>query len=431
VRAYWQFYWPLALTGLALVLAVQFQNGVLARYPEAATELAVYALAWSIYGFVYASLIFVAQLTNVFARSPGGTRRCQRFVVAVSLVLALALLTIGQTPPGQRLLEALFDMPPGVRERVSGYLLALAPLLLLSGQRYFYTGLLVQARLTGWVTLLNVAFLSTMIGALIAGFRAGWPPVAVLVGAEAFAMTLQIAGTVAVKLRRYRLPERLEHEGVRYGELLRFFVPVSMTGVMFALSRPLLYGFVSRTPDGLLAIAALRVAFDFSMMFQEAANQFRHFFVTFGMTDLATKRRFMTLVAAALTGLMVLFVATPLADWIWREVMRVPDEVRALSLPVLAVMCLMPTVIVFRNYNHGRLLHERRTGGMAIASVLRAGGILLFGQLAFSLDLLDHVSAAVILILGFVIEAAVVYGFARHLRASSARADAARLGAQP
>ena len=29
---YWRFYWPLALTGVGLVLAMQFQNGVLARF---------------------------------------------------------------------------------------------------------------------------------------------------------------------------------------------------------------------------------------------------------------------------------------------------------------------------------------------------------------------------------------------------------------
>ena len=45
-------------------------------------------------------------------------------------------------------------------------------------------------------------------------------------------------------------------------------------------------------PDGLLTIAALRVAFDFSMIFQQAANQFRHFFITFGFTDLQNKDTF-------------------------------------------------------------------------------------------------------------------------------------------
>ena len=58
---YWRFYWPLALTGVAMVLGVQFQNAALARYPEAVTELAIFALGYSTFGFFRASLmVFLA-----------------------------------------------------------------------------------------------------------------------------------------------------------------------------------------------------------------------------------------------------------------------------------------------------------------------------------------------------------------------------------
>ena len=49
MKQYWRFYWPLALTGIGLVLSVQFQNAILARYPEAVKELAVLAIAYGIY----------------------------------------------------------------------------------------------------------------------------------------------------------------------------------------------------------------------------------------------------------------------------------------------------------------------------------------------------------------------------------------------
>jgi len=91
---YWRFYWPLGLMGLAMVLSVQFQNAALARYPEAVTELAVFALAYSTFGFFRASLNFIAQLSNVFARSPTGTRRCHAFVVAASIVIMLPLILL-------------------------------------------------------------------------------------------------------------------------------------------------------------------------------------------------------------------------------------------------------------------------------------------------------------------------------------------------
>jgi hypothetical protein len=177
---------------------------------------------------------------------------------------------------------------------------------------------------------------------------------------------------------------------------------------MFAASRPVLYAFVSRTPDGLVAIAAMRVAFDFSMMFQQAANQFRHFFVTFGLDDLARKRRFMVLIGTGITSIMLLFALTPLSDLIWRDLMKIPDDVRAYSVQIVLVMCLMPSIIITRNYYHGRLMVERRTAGMAVGSLLRVVGIYFSSQLLFSLGWLNYLSASAVLILGFVIETLVV-----------------------
>jgi hypothetical protein len=84
---YWRFYWPLALTGLAMVLSVQFQNAALARYPEAVTELAIFALGYSSFGFFRASLNFIAQLSNIFARSQTGSSRCHRYVQLVSILI--------------------------------------------------------------------------------------------------------------------------------------------------------------------------------------------------------------------------------------------------------------------------------------------------------------------------------------------------------
>jgi len=243
---------------------------------------------------------------------------------------------------------------------------------------------------------------------LISGFTLGYRPVQVLVGAEATAIVLQLLATVWVKSRHYRPPDQLEHTTLTYRELINFFLPLSMTGVMFALSRPVLYAFISRTPDGLLAIAAMRVAFDFSMMFQQAANQFRHFFVTFGLDDLPGKRRFMALVCVGITAIMLIFAATPLSNLLWQDLMAIPDDVRILALDVMFIMCFLPTAIIVRNYFHGRLLVERRTAGMAVGGVLRVVGIYFMAQLLFTLGWLDHITASIILILGFVIETLVV-----------------------
>ncbi|MEC7412820.1 MAG: hypothetical protein VYB97_01650 [Pseudomonadota bacterium] len=405
MRTYWAFYWPLALTAVGMVLSVQFQNATLARYPEAVTELAILALSLGVFSFFNASQQFIAQLSNVYARSAKGSRRAWRFVVVASLVITAPLLLLATLPQGADLISLIFSINPDVVDRVREYLLLLCPLILLNGQRHYFTGLLAQARLTGWITIFNFIYLGTVIAALITGFALGGRAVWVVVGAEICAVCLLLTLLLIAYRRFYQLPEIAEHSDVSYRELVHFFIPVSTTGVMFALSRPILFAFVARAPDGLLTIAALRVAFDFSMIFQQAANQFRHFFITFGFTDMHTKVRFMIAICAGLTGAMLLFSLTDLADLIWNTSMGLSSQLTDLAIEVTLIMCLMPAIIIYRNYYHGRLMTERRTGGMAWAAIIRVIGIYATAQLLYSLGWLNHISATCVLILGFVIEA--------------------------
>ncbi|HBK13691.1 MAG TPA: hypothetical protein DDZ32_12660 [Gammaproteobacteria bacterium] len=405
MRTYWAFYWPLALTAIGMVLSIQFQNATLARYPDAVTELAILALSLGVFSFFNASQQFIAQLSNVYARSKEGSRRAWRFVVAASLVITAPLFFLATTTTGAALIELIFSIEPAVVDRVREYLLLLCPLIFLNGQRHYFTGLLAQAQLTGWITVFNFIYLGTVITALLSGFALGAPAVLVVVGAETFAVCLLIGLLLFAYRYFYSLPAQSEHSNVQYRELVQFFIPVSTTGVMFALSRPLLFAFVARMPDGLLTIAALRVAFDFSMIFQQAANQFRHFFITFGFTDLQNKIRFMIVICCGLTGCMLLFSLTDLADLIWNKSMGLSTELTDLAIDVTLIMCLMPAIIIYRNYYHGRLMMERKTGGMAYASIIRVIGIFAAAQILFALQWLNHASAACVLILGFVIEA--------------------------
>ena len=401
-----------------MVLAVQFQNGALARYPEAVTELAVFALASSTFALFQAGLNFTAQLSNVFARSAAGTRRCHRFISFASVGLTAPLAILVLTPHGQELIRVAYGIDRALADRVFEYLWWMVPLLLLTGQRMFYSGVLVQSQLTGWVTTLNALFLAATVAFLIVGFSLGWRAVHTLVGAQAVAGLIHWLASAAVYRKRYRLPEELEHEHITYAELLRFFMPVTLTGVMFAISRPVLFAFVSRTPEGIASIAAMRVAFDFSMIFQQAANQFRHFFVTFGLDDLRTKRRFMAIVNAGLTLIMMALALTPLSSWVLHDLMGIDGAVLERSVEVILVMCLLPTIIVVRNYFHGHLMVHRRTGGMALGGILRVLGIYVIAQGLYSFALLDHVTASFVLLLGFVFETIVVVYASRRLTRS-------------
>ena len=263
---------------MGLVLAVQFQNATLARY-EAVAELAVLALAYGVFGFFNASLQFVSQLANVYARSRPALAKSLRFVVMASCVIGAPLVVIASTTWGAASIELVFGVSAELAQRVQAYLILMCPLVLLNGQRHYYTGLLIQGHRTGWVTTLNFAYLSVMLISLIAGFTAGMQPVHVVVGSELLAVSIMLALLLGARMRVYRLPETAEHADVTYMELLKFFVPVSTTGVMLpSTGRCSLLSWRARPWSRHNRRATHRLRF--FLLFQQAANQFRHFFIT-------------------------------------------------------------------------------------------------------------------------------------------------------
>ena len=252
-----------------MVLSIQFQNATLARHPEAVTELAILALS-------LACSVFSMQVSS---HCTAVQRLCAQPREAAALG-ALSLLPAWSPPrcyihgsQGAELLALIFSINADVVDRVREYLLLLCPLILLNGQRHYFTGLLAQARLTGWITIFNFIYLGTNT-ALVTGFAPGGRAVLVVVGAEVFAVCLLLTLLLVAHRRFYQLPEIAEHSNVSYRELVLLFR--FTTGVMFAPSRPILFAFVARAPDGPLTIAALRWP-SISMIFQQAANQFRYF----------------------------------------------------------------------------------------------------------------------------------------------------------
>lgn len=367
----------------------------------------------STFGFFNAALNFTPQLTNVYARSPGGQRRTQSFVAAASMLLALPLLLLALTPLGPGFLRLAFDVQPRMEAGVLTYLALLCPMLLINAQRHFYSGLLIQSQRTRTVTVLNLIFLAGMLGLLFTGFQLGWPPPIVLMTALASSAVVHALLLRTAVALWYETPREPEHESVSWRELAGFFLPVTTTGVMFALSRPVLYAFVARTPDAVVSIAALRVGFDFSMLFQQAANQFRHFFVTFGLDDLPDKRRFMAVIGVFITALMLLIAATPAGDALLGGALGVRGEVGERARAVILVMTALPAVIITRNFFHGILMVRRRTLGMAFGSALRVATVCAAGWALYQAGWLDHRSAAAAFLLSMGVETLVVLRSAR------------------
>ncbi|MFW5750068.1 MAG: hypothetical protein ACOCZK_00320 [Planctomycetota bacterium] len=192
-----------------------------------------------------------------------------------------------------------------------------------------------------------------------------------------------------------------------YRAMARFFLPTAITTIMYAVSRPVMYAFVSRQADAEATIAGLRLGFGIAMLFHMPLNQVRHLLVTYGESHLPLLRRFLAWLVGWDFVIMAAFVFSPAAMWSLRSVYRASPAVAERAWWVLAVLCLMPAVITLRNYYHGRLLVRRVTLAMGYGGLARVGVIAGACAVVTACCRLGAVAAAIILIAGFGVEAAI------------------------
>lgn len=414
-RKYWTFFWPLAFTGAAIILARQFRNGALARYPEAASELAIFAIATSLIFVFSAPQQFLPQMSNLYVRTPKAYWTCLRFTISATILFTIPLLIVGMSPVGKYMVGQIFNVEEKTLGLVIIYIRLFCPLIVITGLQQFYIGLLVQSQFTGKVTMIKCTYLAAVIGVLVLGFQLGWPVFITITLAHLIPAVLELLLLYLAFRRYYAWPAPPQSNPPTYGELFHFFWPVTLTSFAFALSRPTIYSFVSQTPNATLAIAALRITFDLGMMFRSPVNMFRHLLVTFGTDELKNVRKFMLWIILGITTLMVIAAGTPLSTFLLHDVLGVSGDILAFSKDIFWILCLMPLIAGLRNYLHGVSLLERRTRGMGGSGIFRL--ILTYAAcyLTAHLDILDHRMAAFILVLGFIGESVAMI-FYRKLR---------------
>ncbi|MFO8009109.1 MAG: hypothetical protein R6V05_15395 [Candidatus Brocadiia bacterium] len=418
---YWRFYWPLALMGVVALSGRLAQNYALMAYPEGSARLAAYALAIALVGPFRAALVFVPQMSNVMVRGPRSMRSSFRHLLAVCGVLTLPVALLGWTPLGRLLVPMIYNVGSRQVGHMVSYLRWLTLLVAFFGMGRYFTGLLVQARRTGLITVLRVLHLAVLVGTLMVGRRLGWSPVTTIslsiIVPEGLLAALSALGTAL--LHEHRRPE--EDRAIPLGEMARFFLPMAGTAILFAFTRPIIYAFLTALPGSAdrpveAMVAAVALASTFTMVFQGAVNQFRNLFATFGRQDPRGVSRFMVRVAGGLTVLMVIAVVTPAARLFFRYLQNARAETLAMATQAVLPLCLVPLIICWRNYNHGLAMVRRRTGLMFAGGIMRNVSVLVCAALLAAAGGYNHVTAAAMLPVAFGAEAltGTIYRKLRH-----------------
>lgn len=212
--------------------------------------------------------------------------------------------------------------------------------------------------------------------------------------------------------------ETSQERPLTYRELLRIFIPLSLSDMIMVLAGPLIGTVLGRLPDAKIQLAAQGVAQNLALLVESPIISMLNA-GTAAAANLAAYRalgRLMWLWNGFITLIFAALAFTPAFDWVASSLLGLPPEIAEASRPAFAVMLLWPAAIGVRRYMQGQLIYHRRSPEIMKAGLVRLTTLVAALLTGAAAGLPGAVAAGVAAVASVLAEAGAVYYFARRLR---------------
>ncbi|TVQ18788.1 MAG: hypothetical protein EA382_17335 [Spirochaetaceae bacterium] len=402
------FWIPLGIMWLMMAVEQPALAAVIARMPDAAVNLAAFGVVFAI------ALVAESPVLQMLSAATAltGHRADYDLLLRLMHILALSLtalhLLIGLTPLYDAIVGGLLGVPDDVLEASRWPFVVMAPFSAAVGYRRFWQGVLIRHGRT-WVVPISMVLRLGLVAAIIAVGYARWSVSGAMLGAIAVSAGVTIAAATAWLLNRtlvlptLRQPEPGD-ERQGWHSLSRFYVPLSLTTVVFLMANPVLTFGLARGALPELSLAVWPVISGFLFLFNSLALSYQEGAIAMlkqNPANLRRLRRFTAVLAGTLSGSLLLAAVTPVGAWWFRTVGGLPPRLLELTDVPLYVLAVGPALVTIKAWARARYVGNGRTRVLAEASIVYT--VVLFTAVfigATLVSLAGAVAAALALIVG-------------------------------
>ncbi len=423
-RQIYAFYWPLVLTSQMMTLAHPIINLALGRSDDAIVQLAAYGVGFGLAVFLNSPLFPFQQIVAAMGTGP----RARRDLIVKGLSLGLAIcaleLLLALSPLGDWVFGDLMGSTPGVAQLAQRILLVLAPIPLLLPLRSLAWGIVLRHRNTRIISQATALRLGVLAGAVLAlAGRGSWPPA--VVGGAAMTAAILIEAVYS-GLRALRLVRRGAEgidagtdEQVSWRQFFTFIGPLMVSTIAWSAMRPLLNAVMGRTVDPDLAQGGLGFVFPLLILMASPlwALQNTALVLLRDRQDLRRLARFTAAVIAVFVALIGAWVWTPLRGVLLLDVFALEPDKAAYVAGAIMLIPYQPIPMGVRSLTQGFLMNRRRTGIIALASLVKTLVLVVPGFWIVARDpaVNGALLAVVLIMIGGSIETLIVAWRARRL----------------
>jgi hypothetical protein len=372
------FYLPLGFSGLMMLLDLPIVNAVLTRLPDPDTSLAAMRVAFSLALVYESSHISMIDLSTALSTDLRTFRMLRRFYVIVAAVLLVVASVIAFSPLYDLIVRGAMNIPPNVAEaaRPAVWAFLLWPLPI--GWRRLHQGALIrhgQPRPVGAGSLVRLTSLVaglalfSWLGASVAKLE----PAAIAVLAMVVSVTMEAVAVHKWTARVLRtMPElAADTHTLTYGDLWRFFLPLSTTAMMSTLVNPVLTAGISTAAivwassgGSVQAVAGYALAWSMAfLVFGPTLSMTQASIAWYSSSDPQVRKRGPLVIIGVGVGLALLMAVasfTPTTYLLFTTLLSAPPETAAVAVEVARWLVPMPILHSVSFALRGRMIADHR-----------------------------------------------------------------------
>ena len=367
-------WWPLAASWALMALEGPAISAIVARLADPKIHLAAYGgIVFPLALFIEAPIIMLLAASTALSVNRDSYLRLRRFMHVVSAGLTLLHLVAVLTPLYDVIAVRLIGAPPEIVAPARLGMLIMLPWTWAIAYRRFNQGALFRfghSLAVGLGTLIRLAADGLV---LLIGYQIGSIPGIAVATAATSAGVLSEALYVGLRIRpvlRDEIgPAAPLKQPLTLGRLLHFYVPLSLTPLIFLTARPILSAGISRMPRALASLAVWPVVSGVTFLLRSFGVAYNEVVVT--LLDepggLFRLWRFAKGLVAVTTGLLIVMAATPLSFFWFGRLTGLDPALTILARRGLWFTVLLPALSVLQSWYQGVILHGRRTRGITEA----------------------------------------------------------------
>jgi len=369
-------WWPLAASWVLMAIEGPALNIIVARLADPTIHLAAYeSLVFPLALLIEAPIIMLLAASTALCRDRDAYRKVRRFMHVSSATLTVLHALVVFTPLYELVVRDLLGAPTEIIGPGRMGLIVMLPWTWAIAYRRFNQGVLIRfghSLTVGIGTAVRLLFDGIV---LAAGFALRSVPGTTVAAAAIIAGVLGEAAYAGWRVRpvlRNELPETPESgKPLTYRAFFRFYVPLSLTTLIFLGARPVLTAAVSRMPNALDSLATLPVVTSLTFLLRSVGVAYSEVVIAHLDTKGASRplQRFaLGLVVAVTLGLLV-FAATPLSRLWFGTVTGLSGTLTRLAQSSLWFALLLPGLSTLQSWIRGIVLHSRRTRSVTEATL--------------------------------------------------------------